>query len=468
MADLDIAIQEALVAMLCYDDSPKGARLVRTLIRPKQFDAYYRDIAQAADKHLERFGRVPGEHTLDIVESLKAKQESAADIYERIFQSLQETAKGIQPEYIVDKARTFARKQRLKDGATKLIESLETDDLDAAEKAISESLKSSYDLFDPGMLFNDPRQALTFLDEDDTQNFPTGIKELDKLGLGPARKRLHVFFALYRMGKSWWLVHLAKMALLNGKKVLYVSLELSKEDIAQRLQMSMFAVSKRDEIIKRMRFKTNEFGHFLKMDQKTISKRLHFKDKRIRKKLLKKMQPLMNKPSLYVRQFPTGSITVRELEAFMDGLQGSLGFIPDLLLVDYPDLMQFDPKFERQELSKIYKELRGLAVSRNMAVAVVTQSNREGESVKTIKGKQVGGDFSKLQTADYVLTYSQTEAEHALGLARIYQLKGRTDMDRFTLLIAQAYGIGQFCLDSARMVRADGYWHSIEGDKEED
>lgn len=68
-------------------------------------------------------------------------------------------------------------------------------------------------------------------------------------------------------------------------------------------------------------------------------------------------------------------------------------------------------------------------------------------------------DFSKIGTADCAITYSQTAAERQLGLARLFVSNARTDEDKFTILIAQAYATGQFCLDSLRMM--DSYWDQI-------
>jgi hypothetical protein len=74
----------------------------------------------------------------------------------------------------------------------------------------------------------------------------------------------------------------------------------------------------------------------------------------------------------------------------------------------------------------------------------------------------VAEDWSKIATSDTVLTYNQTAKERELGLARIYVSNARSEFDKITVLIAQAYSVGQFSLDSALM--QDEYWSQILGD----
>jgi hypothetical protein len=68
--------------------------------------------------------------------------------------------------------------------------------------------------------------------------------------------------------------------------------------------------------------------------------------------------------------------------------------------------------------------------------------------VKLIKGTHVSEDYSKIMTADYIITYNQTEKEYERGLARIWVEGARGASQGFMALISQTYANGQFCLDS--------------------
>jgi hypothetical protein len=101
----------------------------------------------------------------------------------------------------------------------------------------------------------------------------------------------------------------------------------------------------------------------------------------------------------------------------------------------------------------VYKELRGIAVERNIAVGIVSQSNRAGSKVKKLTEANIGEDFSKIQTTDTAFFYNQTDQELKLGLARIEVAKTRNEAGHFEVLISQNYNTGQFCLDSSMVDR---------------
>ncbi|MFH1738370.1 MAG: hypothetical protein ABIH23_05135, partial [bacterium] len=118
----------------------------------------------------------------------------------------------------------------------------------------------------------------------------------------------------------------------------------------------------------------------------------------------------------------------------------------------------------RIALGSLYKDLRGLAVERNIAIATASQTNREFAGKKLITGRGVAEDYSKIATCDTIITYNQTEAEMRLGTARLYVDKGRNEEAKFSVMIAQSYKTGQFCLRSRRM--APRYWSIVDPDGE--
>src|SRR6185436_14202132 len=128
------------------------------------------------------------------------------------------------------------------------------------------------------------------------------------------------------------------------------------------------------------------------------------------------------------------------LEAYLDNLEATEKFVPDLLIVDYPDLMDLQAGKSgqyRHGLAEVYKNLRGVSVSRNMALAVPTQINRAGSGAKYVGRKNVSEAYSKIADADVVISYSQTELEHKLHLARLAVIAGRNDADNITVVVSQ-------------------------------
>ncbi len=454
MAKITQAVQEGLLALLCYDDSPRGAKYVRSIVEPKAFDTYYRDLAEAASEYLNTYGKAPGEHTLDLVETITARDPERGEVVEKIFRSMEQIKGSINPDYLLAQAERFARKQRLKKGLTKALEIFQSDADDAVEQCeqtLIKSCKNSLEMFDPGINFADPSQAMSFMQEEFSGEFQTGIKEFDALDLGPERKTMHLMFAPSNRGKSWWMVQLGKYGLLRRKKVLHITLEMSEAKVSKRYFQSLFSISRRDVPQDVTFFQRDDLGRFVGFDFTQLKDRPSLRDPKIAAYLEERHASLKGRLPLIIKEFPTSALTMRGLEAYLDSLEGSMSFIPDLLLIDSPDLMDISVKNRREAMGDIYRRVRGTAIDRNMALACVTQGNRESFDVKQLSEKHMGEDISKYQTADIVFSYSQTEAEEKIGLARIRSLKVRDEAKNMQLLISQQYGLGQFCLDSVRM-----------------
>jgi len=465
--NLTSAIQEGLATILCYDDTPGGSGFIKGLVPLKSYDPYFRRLAEKATDYHNRYKKAPGEHTLDLIDELKESYGDEADIYEQIFESILASKDSINVQFIVDQAQKFVRYQQIRSTVGDVIEVLNHQKegfITEAEGMLDSCLKRTSTLFDRGTLLTDHRESLKFLDEE-VSSFPTGIHCFDKYGLGPARGTLHMFMALPGRGKTWWLTHLGKMAMMNRLKVVHISLEMSETALCKRYIQSFFSISKSDAQVAHLLFDHGEGG----LDfQPVFLDRPSLKDENIREVLESKLERFVNRPPVIIKQFPTGSLTIGELEAYLNRLE-SLGTIPDLLIVDYPDIMKIDSADPRRSIGQLIVNLRGIAVSRNIAIAAVTQSNRQGVSARTIKEDHASEDFSKVMTADTLISYNQTEIEKELGLARLFAIKGRdSEVDKFTVFISQNYSIGQFVVDQKELLPDRVYWEAVDREGSDD
>ncbi|KAH0548131.1 hypothetical protein GP486_008138 [Trichoglossum hirsutum] len=224
----------------------------------------------------------------------------------------------------------------------------------------------------------------------------------------------------------------------------------------------MFAMAKRNEKKIITTFQRDSLGRMIGFDEKEVKPSLSMDDPNIRKKLEKKIDSVAGNrllDNIIVKQFATGHLTLPMLRAYLDSLESNERFIPDLLIIDYPDLMKIDKDNFRLGIDEIYKEIRGEAVNRNLALAVVSQGNRSSENAKKVTGGHVAEAWSKIAHADCVITYNQTEAEAKLGLARLYVTGGRNDEDKINLVISQNYATGVFAVDSILM--SNDYWKQL-------
>jgi len=260
---------------------------------------------------------------------------------------------------------------------------------------------------------------------------------------------------------SWGLIHLAKMALMHRVRVVHITLEMSEDRCSQRYFQAMLALAKRKDPVQVTKFARDKLGRITDFEDVRVAPAMSMDDPNIRKKLERSIDrwALRVFSNIVVKQFPTGALTVPQLAAYLDNLENTHRFTPELLIVDYPDLMKIDKHNFRLSLDETYKELRGLLIKRNIAGAIVSQSNRSGEKAKQVGLENTAEAYSKVAHADVVITYSQTEEEHKLGLARLHVAAGRNDEDRFTVLISQNYALGNFVVDSAMMT--NDYWSLV-------
>ena len=467
---LSAILQENLLSLLCFDD--KHAVIIRGIVPEDSFEGHYREVARTVYVYVDSQKESPKGHLPDLFDTIIERDDRKAKQFREILRHLNRTHSDVNAEFVMKRLYDFVRMQSLKGATMEAIEifqqgQVSEDALHRIESIFTSAMRRRLEVFDPGVSLGDVDKSLRYLDEPDEEVFYTGVKELDKAKLGPVRKGLHLFIGLRKAGKTWWLVNLAKNAYLEGKRVLHVSLEMSEEKMVRRYHQALFAMCKRRpesdrEALWQTRFTLDDLGRLEGLTQSELKPKLSLDDRNIRKKLARRIDGLgVRLDRIRIKSFPTGQLTVAGLVAYLDMLEQQSNFVPDLLIIDMPMLMKLDARYQRLELGRAIIDIRGICAERNIAGAIVGQSNRAGVGKKRVGGENAAEDWSQNATADVVLTYSQTEAERRLGLARIFVDAARDEQDKWTVLISQSYATGQFCRDSVRMT--DHYWSVLEG-----
>ncbi len=448
--------QENLLTLLCFDKST--APIIANVLQIEYFEnEFFREIARHAISFYESFRDTPNEHIADLLESRinDAKNPRTGDVYKKIIMQLFENKENVNSKYVMSELMKFVRQQRMKIAVVEAAKLIKNSELDEAEIIITASLKNGVDVFDRGFSFTDTTRSLAFLKKE-VFAFPTGIKELDKVEIGPAPGELFVILAGPNKGKSHFMVHIGKTCARTRLKVLHISLEMSDDLISERYAQSLFSLTKREESIELTRFRLDELNKLSRFEIESHNRPFIHGNADIGPFLAKSLKKLENRFKLIIRRFPTGALTVKGLEAYLDGLERFDNYTPDVILLDYADLMKLDHQNLRTSTGEIYKELRRIAVERNTAVVTASQSNRLGEDSKVISLKHLAEDFSKAATADNIVAFCQTSSEARMNLGRLFVAKARNEKKEQSILISQAYGMGQFCMDS--MMVTDRYW----------
>ena len=455
-------MQENLLTLLCWS-SKDQAKVIQNCIEWRLFEGQYREIAKRIYSYLDKYNRPPGDHIADLFqEELEGEDKRKAYAWHSLLMQIHEARESIDNDFIMERLEIFVRMQRLREGIILSADKLRSGgelSLDEAEEILIASTKKALSAFNPGIQLSNKQQVIQALESISTPSFHTGISQLDTRNLGPTRKELHLFIAPKGRGKSWWLTHLGKtISSIDRAKVLHVTLELSARQTVGRYMQSLFSVAKHEGTFNSITFTSDKKEW--ELDSEKVEIPLTFKQPDFLQIIGEKVDDFEQRlKRIYVKEFPTDGLTITSLNAFMDALENRLKWVPDVLLLDYADLMSINVKDYRIDLGSLYKKLRGLAVERNIAVVTATQTHRAGATAKHVRSTNVGEDWSKVQTADTVITYSQTPEEKGLGLARLMVEHSRAQEDGITLLITQSYPIGQFVIDSHMMDNT--YWDKI-------
>ena len=211
--------------------------------------------------------------------------------------------------------------------------------------------------------------------------FSTGIASLDNVFAGGVEtKALSVLMAGSHLGKTSNLIALGANFLRNGYDVLYITLEMAEEKIAQRFDANFLDIDINDVPL---------------MKQKNFNSNIN----RIKKK---------TEGNLVVKEFPPATIGTSKIRFLIDELKIKLGFEPKIIIVDYLNLMLSD-RFSSDNsytiVKSITEELRGLAVEKEYSILTATQGNRQtnDENNSDIDMTNVSESLGTIQTADTVV-----------------------------------------------------------------
>jgi len=445
-------LQEDLLILLCF--SAEHARVVRSLSELSHFDAIYRRVAEVAFNHIDRYNEPPGDALPTLTEHL-LQDTHVGSAVRSLLVDLFAHREDVNAKFAVDRLRAFVRRQTMRIGlldASELLRGDQIDDakLDEAEAILLAALRKRSQVFEPGTQAGNPDEFLRFLfDDESLQTFPTGIAELDNRKAGPVRGGLHLSVAAAKFGKTFFLVQLGKMAILNRFKVVHISLEMSEQRIAQRYAQAFFGASVRNESIETTQLETDEMNRFVAFHTNHAVPTMSFEDENIHQQLKERVKQFPRLNRLMIKEFPTGSLSIRDLEAYLDLLGDSINFTPDIVLLDYADLMRFEGRDFRLALGSLYKELRRIAGERNLAMVTATQVNKESTRKGVIDRGSSAGSVNKERVCDTMLYLTASEEEQEVGLARIGIRLLRNDRSRLEVYISPRFESGHFALDWA-------------------
>lgn len=446
MSQLKGNLEENVLTLLVQFDQYASVLLIQ--LSPDLFSTrQYRKIAEKAFAHIEQYGKAPGAHMRDLLEPDLRRGEEGI-LLGRILDDIDALAAALQPEYVLEQLDRFVSLRKIAQAVERAADAVAAGDVEGAQEAMHTSDRRP--IGSPGIWLSDPDQMLGFMREREDDYFTSGIDELDRRGIRPARKEVFLFLGSKKVGKTWALIQCARLNLFHRRSVLHLTLEMSEEKTAQRYVQSLFAMTTDGAATVRVPiFKKDQLGRATSIDHDVLNPE-HLRPE-IRSQVAKRLGGLKGKPRLKIKEFPTSSLTIAQLNAYLDYLDRTEDFRPDLLVLDYAKIMWVDMKNMRLSYGHNMEQLRGVAVSRNMAIVTAWQGNRETDQAKTVTSGMISEDWSLAGTVDTLVTISRTVSEKQIGLARLLVDAARNAADKYLVMISQSYATGQFCIDSVYM-----------------
>ena len=336
------------------------------------------------------------------LEVMKVKLEDVgSDVLKtEVIQNLKDAVRNFEAddlEFIKDEALKFCKNQKIKQAITSSVEMLQFGDYDGIKSIIDEAMKAGGDK-DIGHDYN--TDIATRYEESLRNTVKTGWEVIDDMadgGLGAGE--LGVFVAPAGIGKSWGLVNVAANAVKAGKTVVHYTLELNQAYVGLRFDSVFTGIAAQN----------------LKFHKDDVEKQV--------KKI---------KGQLIVKYFPTKGATVNTLRAHIDKCTVQ-GHKPDMIIVDYADLLRGNGKEVRHELGNIYEDLRGMAGEYEIPVWTASQANRSALEEDVIGAEKIAESYSKIMTADFVISLSRKIEDKIAGTGRWHVIKNRFGPDGITL-----------------------------------
>lgn len=311
--------------------------------------------------------------------------------------------------FVKDEILRFCKNQEIKRAIMDSVGLLKMGNYDEIKNKIDGAMKAGADT-DIGLEYK--LNIAARYAEASRHTITTGWDVIDDLmdgGLAPGE--LGVVMAPAGIGKSWMLINIGANAVKAGKTVIHYTLELNENYVGQRYDSVLTGIN----------------AQTLKNHQDTVEEKM----KSIRGELI-------------IKYYPTKSVGVMGLKAHLEKTI-MLGNTPDLIIVDYGDLLKINTKKDKHEaLEELYEELRGMAGEYSIPVWTASQAGRSALEDDIIEADKIASSYGKVMVADFLMSLSRKVEDKMSGTGRGHVIKNRFGPDGITLPSKINTNNGQF------------------------
>ena len=418
-------LEQAIIKSLIFNE--EYLRKVLPFLKSDYFsDRTERTLFNEITSFTETYNSSPSIEAISI--AVKEKSNLTSDEVEGCESYLKEIEASSKTEtevqWLVDKTEKFCQEKAIYNGVLRAISILDgkdkSHDKGAIPSILSDALAVSFDTTVGHDYLENSDERYEFYHRKE-ERIPFDLDYFNKITKGglPA-KTLNIALAGTGVGKSLFMCHVASSCMVLGKNVLYITLEMAEEKIAERIDANLLNVTLDDlmDLPKDMYDKK-----VAKVREKTYGK-------------------------LIIKEYPTASASVTHFRTLLNELNLKRSFKPDIIFVDYLNIccssrIKAGANINSYTYVKsIAEELRGLAVEYNVPIVSATQTTRSGFTSSDPGLEDTSESFGLPATADLMFALITSEDLEELGQIMVKQLKNRyndpTHYKRFTIGVDRA------------------------------
>ena len=399
-------LQTTVLQKLVNDE--KYCRKVLPFIKTEYFDAAHKTIYRLVLDFISRYNKLPTKAALEI--EFQNNAEVDEELYPHAIKVLEAVDQNpnVEEAWLLENTEKWCKDRAVYLAIMDSIQIIDGKKKDVSRDGIPDILQKALGInFDNSVghdYLHDFEKRYDFYHQVEDR-MPFDLEKFNTITKGGVpRKTLNIALAGTGVGKSLFMCHVAAGALTQGKNVLYITLEMSEERIAERIDANLMNVQ---------------------IDQLATLPKDMFENK-----VMKIATSTVGK--LIIKEYPTASAHAGHFRALLNELKLKKDFAPDVIFIDYLNICAsarmkgLGGSINTYSLIKaIAEELRGLAVEFNVPIFSATQTTRSGFGNTDVELTDTSESFGLPATADLMFALISTEELEKLGQIMVKQLKNR-------------------------------------------
>jgi replicative DNA helicase len=383
-------------------------RKVLPFIKPDYFEGTYRQLFKEIGKFVAKYNKLPSSESfkieLDQSESFNDEQyRHAVEIIPQLFDG-----EKVDQQWLFDTTEKWCQDRALYNAVMESITIIDGKHQSLTKNALPDILTKALGVsFDTNIghdYIENFEERYEFYHRDE-ERLPFDLNYFNKITKGGLpNKTLNICLAGTGVGKSLFMCHCAAGNLADGKNVLYLTMEMAEERIAERIDANLLDLP---------------IDQIANLPKSMFAERVQGLSKRTNGKLI-------------IKEYPTGQANAAHFRALLNELKLKKSFVPDVIYIDYLNICASSRMKgmggainSYNYIKAIAEELRGLAVEFDVPIVSATQTTRSGYSNSDVGLEDTSESFGLPATADLMFALISTEELEGMGQIAVKQLKNR-------------------------------------------